>query len=242
MISNSRQASVSKKRREELLRAAKEAPPGRRSTYLQLADQIGRELEEYDKIRHGVINEFSVREIDDLGEVLIKARLAKGWTQRQLAEELHVSEQMVQKDESRAYENAGLSRIAEVADVLGYNLQGSFRPVRRSTDLWRSQITSVSIATAFPLEATYSWALPTHVRAVSRIPVGWTGSGYVPSGGILGTQSIGSEFFRFRPYIDQTSTGVASIHVLDPVSAVYVGVNLTSTTAVPIEETSGAAQ
>src|ERR1700733_1233989 len=154
MISNSRKASVSRKRREELLRAAEEAPPGRRSSYLQLADEIGRELEEYDKIRQGEIDEFSVRQIDDLGEVLVKARLAKGWTQRQLAEALQVSEQMVQKDESRAYENAGLSRVAEVADVLGYNLQGSFRPVHRSTGLWGSQITSISTATPLPFVST----------------------------------------------------------------------------------------
>lgn len=75
MLSNSRQASASRKRRGELLRVSEEAPPNRRSSYLELAEEIGRELEEYEAICSGAVNLFSVQEIDDLGEVLVKARL-----------------------------------------------------------------------------------------------------------------------------------------------------------------------
>lgn len=128
MISNSRQAVIARKEHAGLLRAAAEAAPAARNGFLQLAAEIECELEEYDAIRGGAVSRFSVGDIGDLGEALVKARLARGWTHRQLAAALGVSEQAVQKDESRAYEHAGLARIAEVADVLGYSLEGTFQP------------------------------------------------------------------------------------------------------------------
>ena len=131
MIGNARQASASRKTLADLLRAAEAQSPGA-AAYLELAAEVRAELAEYDAILDGSVSTFEVPEIDDLGEALVKARLARGWTQRRLAEALGVSEQMVQKDEARAYENAGLARLAEVADVLGYGLSGSFRPVADS--------------------------------------------------------------------------------------------------------------
>jgi ribosome-binding protein aMBF1 (putative translation factor) len=129
VIYTERQASASRATLAELLCAAEaESSGGAAAQYLELARQIRRELAEYDAIRSGDTCEFAVAEVDDLGGALVKARLARGWTQRQLAEKLGTSEQMVQKDESRAYENAGLARVAEVADVLGYSLRGSFQP------------------------------------------------------------------------------------------------------------------
>jgi hypothetical protein len=77
MISNNRQASVSRKRREELLHAAEEAPPNKRSSYLGLAEEIGRELEEYDAIRKGAINLFQIEDMDAIGEALVKARISR---------------------------------------------------------------------------------------------------------------------------------------------------------------------
>jgi transcriptional regulator with XRE-family HTH domain len=139
MIRNSRQASASKKTREELLRAAEQAPPGRRSHYLEVIEEMTHDLDEYEAIHDGRLNLFEVASFDDLGEALVKARLARGWTHRQLAEALQVSEQMVQRDETRLYEHAGLTRIAEVADVLGYDLTGCLHPVYLPPQMWRPQ-------------------------------------------------------------------------------------------------------
>ena len=144
MIRNSRQASVSRKTREELLHAAEEAPPERRSSYLELAEEIGRDLEEYEAIQAGHLNRFDIEGFDSLGEALVKARLAKGWTHRQLAEALQVSEQMVQRDEARLYEHAGLSRMAEVSDALGYDLAGSLRPIYLPTQMWQPPLVAVT--------------------------------------------------------------------------------------------------
>ncbi len=165
MIQNSRQASVSRRTREELLRAAKEADPERRSSYLELAEQIARELAEYEAIESGQINLFDVASIDELGESLVKARLARGWNHRKLAEALGVSEQMVQKGEARLYENSGLARIAEIADVLGYALSGSFRPVHLPVHLWRPVLGPITVGIQFGFTAGTTWTGPLSVAS-----------------------------------------------------------------------------
>lgn len=48
----------------------------------------------------------------------MKARIARGWTQRRLAHALGVAEQQVQRYESTAFRSASLARICDVADAL----------------------------------------------------------------------------------------------------------------------------
>lgn len=131
MIRNSRQAAASRRTLKTLQAAADAAGEDKRTSYDELAAEVTEELREYDAIRSGsYAGAFAVDGIDGIGDALVKARLARGWTQRQLAEKLGVTEQMVQRDEARSYEHAGLARIAEVADVLGFELAGSLWRVR----------------------------------------------------------------------------------------------------------------
>lgn len=173
MIKNSRQASVSRRTREELLRAADEAPPERRVSFLELAAEISHDLEEYEAVQAGRLNVFDVDGIDQLGEGLVKARLAKGWTHRQLAEALQVSEQMVQRDEARQYEHAGLTRIAEVADVLGYNLIGALQPSYLPIEMWRPITTSVATSLAIEVSIEFK-ATATWIEPAFRVPANLT--------------------------------------------------------------------
>jgi ribosome-binding protein aMBF1 (putative translation factor) len=145
MIKNSRQAAAARRKRNELLHAAERARPGQESGYLALVSDLARELSEYEAIRDGQINEFEVDSIDSLGDALIKARLARGWTHRQLASVLEVSEQMIQKDEARAYERAGLARVAEIADGLGYQLSGYLSPNYLPPSQWRRASTQMTM-------------------------------------------------------------------------------------------------
>jgi ribosome-binding protein aMBF1 (putative translation factor) len=181
VIRNSRQASVSRTTREELLHAAEQAPPERRSSYLQLAEEIGHDLEEYEAIRAGRLNRFEVEGFDALGEALVKARLARGWTHRQLAQELQVSEQMVQRDEAQLYEHAGLARVAEVADILGYDLAGSLRPVYMPQQMWQPAPTPVTMNVNVGVFVTgLTWAPPPFTQPQS-----------LTSGTRLGIQTAG---------------------------------------------------
>lgn len=59
-----------------------------------------------------------VWEFTDVGYMLVAMRIAKGWTQRRLAEELGVSESNVARDEQRVYAGTSLERAQRVLDAL----------------------------------------------------------------------------------------------------------------------------
>ncbi len=84
----------------------------------QLAD-LEAELREYESLKAGKfsIDELSV--VTELATVLIKARVAQGLSQRDLAERLGLKEQQIQRYEATDYASASLARIKEVVSALG---------------------------------------------------------------------------------------------------------------------------
>ncbi len=84
----------------------------------QAAD-LQTELAEFDQLRSGTVSSFEAGSLSELATLLIKARIARGWTQRHLAESLGVAEQQIQRYESTGYRSASLARICDVAAVLG---------------------------------------------------------------------------------------------------------------------------
>lgn len=82
------------------------------------ADDLRAELEEYDRLRSGAVGTFEASSLEELATLLIKARIARGWSQRQLADELQIAEQQVQRYESSGYRSASLARMCDVAAAL----------------------------------------------------------------------------------------------------------------------------
>ena len=84
----------------------------------QLAD-LQAELRKYESLKAGTfsIDELSV--VTELATVLIKARVAQGLSQRDLAERLGLKEQQIQRYEATDYASASLARIKEVVSALG---------------------------------------------------------------------------------------------------------------------------
>jgi len=70
-------------------------------------------------LRSGSLTTFEALTLADLAGALVKARIAKGWTQRQLADELSVAEQQIQRYEATGYASASLARLCDVAEALG---------------------------------------------------------------------------------------------------------------------------
>ena len=89
----------------------------------QLAD-LEAELREYEAIREGVFPMEALLEAVNLPELLIKARIAQGLTQRELADRLGLKEQQIQRYEATDYATAKWSRIREVAGVLSMEAGG----------------------------------------------------------------------------------------------------------------------
>ncbi len=91
-------------------------------------EELRRELADYDALRRGVIVIAPIGSIEEFPLALIRARIARGWTQARLAEELGVSEQQVQRDEANQYRSASVERLGKVADALGCRLRGVLEP------------------------------------------------------------------------------------------------------------------
>ena len=130
MIRNDRQLAQTRQRAAAAKALAAEAESAvDRDTWSQAASEFEEEIADYLAVRSGTRHVFELVAIDDLAEALVKARIAKGWTQKELADELGVTEQMVQRDERVGYQKASIARLADVADALGFQLQGRLRPV-----------------------------------------------------------------------------------------------------------------
>jgi DNA-binding XRE family transcriptional regulator len=133
MIRNERQYQASQAHRRRLLetRAGYEAMPqadplaqaALLSSVDWLLEDVESELAEYESLRAGALGEVIVEGLGGLPDVLVKARIARRLTQHQLAEQLGVAEEAVQRDEAGGYARASLERLARVAEVLGLHVR-----------------------------------------------------------------------------------------------------------------------
>lgn len=88
---------------------------------MQISD-IEDRIAEYDRLKEGRISVFESESLDDLGEVIIKARIRRGWSQADLARALGMEPQQVQRYERNDWQKISLWRLQEVAEVLGLSV------------------------------------------------------------------------------------------------------------------------
>lgn len=88
----------------------------------QLLD-LREELDEYDRWKESDLSTITVSSFDELSLGLIRARIASGLTQKDLAERLDLKEQQIQKYESEYYSTASYRRLREVANALGVRIR-----------------------------------------------------------------------------------------------------------------------
>ena len=92
--------------------------------------QLQEEVESYQRLKRGEFDE--IWNLQGLGQLLISARIARGMTQRQLAEKLGVNESQVSRDERNEYHGVTLDRAARILELLGVELRTTV--VARSDD------------------------------------------------------------------------------------------------------------
>lgn len=99
-----------------------------------LMDDLKAELSEYEKLRAGRVTSLPLNSVlQDLPATLVRARIARGWTHKELAQALGTSEQQVQKDEAGGYAKASLEKLSRVARALELSLSGRARLPRTSS-------------------------------------------------------------------------------------------------------------
>jgi len=85
--------------------------------------QLKEEVDAYERLCRGELNElYNVRSI---GHLLISARVARGLSQRQLAEQLGVNESSISRDEHNEYHNITLDRAARILKTLGVSFHAT---------------------------------------------------------------------------------------------------------------------
>jgi HTH-type transcriptional regulator / antitoxin HigA len=89
-------------------------------------DDIEAELAEYDALSQGQVTELEAESIVGIGQALIKARIVRNLTQRELAERLSLAEQQVQRYEATLYRGVAAERLQQVADALRLRVREMF--------------------------------------------------------------------------------------------------------------------
>ena len=135
MIKNERQYRITQARAEEFRRVIAQSGQGRRESTLHpklqraqadaLRSQLQtleRELGEYDALKSGRQKVLTYASFDELPKALVQARIARGWTQKDLADRLGLDEQKMQDYEATDYQRASLARITAIVRALGIEI------------------------------------------------------------------------------------------------------------------------
>lgn len=133
MIKNERQYRITKVQIADLdqaltqLIAQPEGPP-----QLQQAEEaalhsqiieLRTQVEEYEALVSGERAVLTLESFEELPRALIKARIAAGLSQKDLAERLSLKEQQIQRYEATDYASASLERVQEVIRALGVRVR-----------------------------------------------------------------------------------------------------------------------
>ena len=134
MITNERQYRITRNKAKKILRALEEfdATTSERTRVHPRLVQAEREaiegqlailreeLKEYEQLKSASVSDIVVSSIDELPEGLIKARIAAGLSQRELAQRLEIKAQQIQRYEAERYASASYQRLCEIAHALGF--------------------------------------------------------------------------------------------------------------------------
>jgi len=133
MIKNERQYRVAKAQAAKFEEALKAMQTGSRkdrtTTHPRLIkaqkdalesqlESLRRELAEYEELESGNMPPPDLEYISVVPRDLIRARIASGLSQKELAKRLGMPEQQIQRYEAKEYKSVSLARISEVAKVL----------------------------------------------------------------------------------------------------------------------------
>jgi len=88
----------------------------------QLAE-LKLQIDEYERLRSGKIKRLKKSSFQNLPVELIRARIARGLTQKDLAGKLGMKEQQIQRYEETDYASASLSRVNEVIKALDLKIK-----------------------------------------------------------------------------------------------------------------------
>jgi len=102
---------------------SKEQAESSLSSTLTYGKQYMEDVELYERLKKGDLPPSS--HFSSMGRYLIAARIAKGMTQRDLAQQLNVNEASVSRDERNEYHGVSLEKTEKILKVLGCKLEAT---------------------------------------------------------------------------------------------------------------------
>jgi DNA-binding Xre family transcriptional regulator len=84
---------------------------------------LGSEIKEFDHLKSGTIKVITAKSFHELPEVIIKARIARSMTQKDLALSLGMKEQQIQRYENNNYASVSFSKIEKIVEALGITIE-----------------------------------------------------------------------------------------------------------------------
>jgi len=132
MITNEKQYKITKSQADKFLQSieklgavSSKIERAQRDALLSQYEELKTEVEEYEKLKSGFVKISEANSIEELPELLIKARIVQGLTQEDLASKLGMKAQQIQRYEADLYLNASFKRLLEIADSLNVQLKNA---------------------------------------------------------------------------------------------------------------------
>lgn len=91
-----------------------------------LIEEWSEQMRDYEKLKGGDVT-LALHSLRELPTLLVKARVAAGLSQKQLAQRLGLKPQQIQRYEATRYGTITLARMLQVADALGVRFDGAAR-------------------------------------------------------------------------------------------------------------------
>ncbi len=86
--------------------------------------QLAEEIESYERLKRGAVD--TLLNLHGLGRSLVALRIARGITQRELAQKLGVHESQISRDERNDYHGITVERATRVLEALKVQMKSSF--------------------------------------------------------------------------------------------------------------------
>lgn len=96
-----------------------------KNSYNKIISTLKQEIAEYEELKSGRIAVFQIESFNDLPTALIKARIALGMTQKELAEKIDTQEQQIQRYEANHYQAISFDRLMKIVGALGISFKHS---------------------------------------------------------------------------------------------------------------------
>ena len=112
----------------QALTKATERIAGKRSAAIRgscegVIRQLEEELRDYDQLKSGDLRLPRLERLDQIAPLITKVRIARGFSQTELARRLGVSKQVISRYEENDYQTVAIGRLQEILDAIGVKTQ-----------------------------------------------------------------------------------------------------------------------